>query len=77
LKVHCQHGKKSVAFLSLINAFNATTRARERCFEPEQRGVQLVWCCDPPVIREVGRDARSGERRRLSSVLGIVKTKIH
>jgi len=28
-----------------------------------------------PVIREVVRDARSGERRRLSSVLGIVKTK--
>jgi hypothetical protein len=27
------------------------------------------------VIREVVRDARSGERRRLSSVLGIVKTK--
>jgi len=35
------------------------------------RDVQLVWCR----YREVVRDARSGERRRLSSVLSIVKTK--
>jgi hypothetical protein len=37
---HCQHGKKNVVFLFPINALNATTSARERCFESEQRGVQ-------------------------------------
>jgi hypothetical protein len=38
-----------------------------------RRAIALVL--RSPVIREVVRDARSGERRRLSSVLGIVKTK--
>lgn len=37
------------------------------------RAIGLVL--PSPVIREVVRDARSGERRRLSSILGIVKTK--
>jgi hypothetical protein len=38
-----------------------------------RRAIGLVL--RSPVIREVVRDARSGARHRLSSVLGIVKTK--
>jgi hypothetical protein len=41
--------------------------------EAARRAIGLVL--RSPVIREVVRDARSGERRRLSSILGIVKTK--
>jgi hypothetical protein len=41
----------------------------------EQRDVQLVWCCDPPLLAEVVRDVRSGERRGYPAFLGIVKTK--
>jgi hypothetical protein len=53
--------KNSVVFLFPINAFNATTR--------ERAIFRLVL--RSPVIREVAL----GERRRLSSVLGIVETK--
>jgi hypothetical protein len=73
----CQQGKESVAFLFVINAFNAAGHhTRERAmFRTGAARRAIVLVLRSPAIREVVRDARSGERRRLSSVLGIVKTK--